>query len=187
MADIELSQKDAMLKAIEKRENYSFSTRVDNIVKSDTFADRITIVLVDEIAQINKDDATKIDIKNSFSKNIYEAIRQIAQFSDYAKLAQAAAMGKMISPQFFAYLLKDADIEIERVFCKKGSPRRDGVKGTYPADTYTTIIKKIVTHISPLFTTPMLDTEKGKLSVLMNEALNPISRPKKSEINTDNI
>lgn len=171
-----------ILKLAEERKDYTISTKIENVVRSDNFADRVTLVLSDEIAQVSDLDPAKLDIKDKFSKNCYELIKQLAPFSPHAVVAQASAMGKMVNPLFFSYLLNGAEITIKRVFCKKGTPRRDGVNGEYPKDQYTTIIAGLVPHINPLF------TNGGNNSLLMQAALNPVTRPNNNgAINTDNI
>lgn len=171
-----------ILKLAEERKDYTISTKIENVVRSDNFADRVTLVLSDELAQVSDSDPAKLDIKDKFSKNCYELIKQLAPFSPYAIVAQASAMGKMVSPLFFSYLLNGAEITIKRVFCKKDTPRRDGVNGVYPKDTYSTIITGIKTHINPLF------TDGGNKSLIMEQALSPVTRPNNNgAINTDNI
>ena len=146
---------EEILKAVEEHKDHEIVCKVLNVVQSETFADRITFVLDTDIAQLN--DEGVAEVKNTFSKNIYEVCKQLAAVP-HIKLASAYAMGKMVSPVLLSMVMTGADITIKREFKKKDSPRPDVPNATYPKDTFTTTFAKCVTHIDPLFA-PFINDE----------------------------
>lgn len=139
---------EEILKLAKERKDYEVSAKVINVVQSETFQDRVTFVMDTEVPQIN--DEGKVEMKNTFSKNLYEIGKQLSSVP-YIALANAYALGKMISPVLVNMVMKDADIKIKRTFRAKGSPRIDVGDATYPSDIYSTDFAGVSTHINPLF------------------------------------
>lgn len=149
-----------MLDDAKKGENFEFSAKVVKIVESDYYVGGIKFILNTEIAGHDRETG-EVVLKDSFTKNVFEAVKQLRQFDKYIKLADTLAKGRQVNTDVISLVMTDAEIKCRKVFHKKDTPRVDVPNATYPRDTYVTEFISVTTHIDPAFVGFIVDACKN--------------------------
>lgn len=129
--------------------DFEFAARIERVVESDYQPNSVTIVLDKEIPGYNREG--QLVMKSTFSKNVYELIKQVAGFHTYLQLADALSKGKAVNTDVFALVFKNAEIKCKKHFHAKDTPRDSIEGGTYPRDTFVCDILSMTCHINPMF------------------------------------
>lgn len=166
------SENQVVNEAVAQDEKSIVTARVVKVMTPPQGDERITFVLDKEIETIDFETG-EAKLSNMFGLNIYNLVNQIKSSIDYINLADTMAMGAMINPQLLALVMVGADITFTREFHASGEVRKDG-ESIYSRDCYVTTIKKVTTHIKPLFEKQiekLFDT--GKIVVATQVVANP--------------
>ena len=128
----------------EKALSYEVKAKVLSVLKTEDGRMRV----------ITDKDFITIDYKTeqpeettSFSLHPFNLLQQVGDQIPILNMANTMAMGEQLNPQIIALCMVGADITFLREFHAKGESRKE-TYDAYSKDCYTTLITKVVPHIS---------------------------------------
>lgn len=150
----------------------TITAKVTKVMVPQANDERITFVLDKDIVTIDFETGEEKQ-SNMFGLNIYALVNQTKDKVDYINLADTMAMGAMVNPQLIALTFVNSEITFTREFKSEGEVRKDG-ESVYAHDCYVTEIKKVTTHIKPIFEHQIEKLfNDGKIAVVTQVVANP--------------
>lgn len=150
----------------------TITAKVVKVMVPQANEERITFVLDKDIVTIDFETGEEKQ-SNMFGLNAFALVNQTKEKVDYINLADTMAMGAMVNPQLFALIFVNSEITFAREFKSEGEVRKDG-ESVYTRDCYVTEIKKVVTHIKPIFEKQIEKIfNDGKIAVVTQVVANP--------------
>lgn len=128
-------------------EDYTVSVEVAKVIAG-SYDNRVAFVIEGTpLAGFNE--SNEEAAVTTFGLNVNELCNQVRQQVPELAMFETAAMGKRINPQVVAFIFQGAEMQIERIYKKKGE-QREATDDVYSANCFVTKIKKVTTHINQM-------------------------------------